>query len=119
MIIFLWWWGAWLSALASIFYEIGFKDIVIVDKYQSEITDKLQQKWISVVIWDDVFDYSSDDVIIYSDAVIHSKDFQKIKKNRKFSYFQFLWEISKRFKTIAIAWTHWKTSTTSMFLATA
>ena len=118
MLVFLWWWGAWLSALANIFYDLWF-DLVVVDKYQSEITDKLKKKWVKVVIWDDKFPYSKDDVIIYSDAVIHSKDFEKVKKNRKFTYFQFLGEISKRFDTIAIAWTHWKTSTTSIFLSVA
>jgi len=116
MIVFLWWWGAGLSALANIFFDIWFKNIVIVDKYQSEITEKLQQKWIEVCIWDWIYTYSPQDIIIYSDAVINSQDFQKIQKNKKFSYFQFLWEISKRFQTISIAGTHWKTSTTAMTL---
>ena len=116
MIVFLWGGGAGLSALCSIFKQIWFDDIVVVDKYQSEITDRLQKNWIEVVIWDWKYNFSSDDVIIYSDAVIHSKDFEKVKDNRKFSYFQFFWEVSKRFKTIAVAWTHWKTSTTSMLI---
>ena len=102
--------------MCNIFKQIGFDDIVVVDKYKSQITDKLQSQKIKVVIWDGKYNFSPSDVIIYSDAVIQSKDFQKIKNNRKFSYFEFLWEISKWFKTIAIAWTHWKTSTTSMFL---
>ncbi len=117
MIVFLWGGGSWISALASIFYEIWLKDIIIVDKYKSEITDIMTNKWIKTIIWDWVYDYSENDVIIYSDAVINSKDFKKVKNNYKFSYFQFLWEISKRFKTISIAWTHWKTSTTSMTLS--
>jgi len=116
MIVFLWGGGAGLSALCSIFKQIWFDDIVVVDKYQSEITDRLQKNWIEVVIWDWKYNFSSDDVIIYSDTVENSKDFEKVKDNRKFSYFQFLWEVSKRFKTIAVAWTHWKTSTTSMLI---
>jgi hypothetical protein len=52
MIVFLWGGGAGLSALCSIFKQIWFDDIVVVDKYQSEITDRLQKDWIKVVIWD-------------------------------------------------------------------
>ena len=43
MLVFLWWAWAWLSALVNIFYELWFKDIVVVDKYKSQITDKLQK----------------------------------------------------------------------------
>lgn len=114
MFIFLWWGWAWLSALVNIFFEVWIKDIVVVDKYKSEITEKLEKKWIKVIIWDDVYNYKKDDIIIYSDAVINSKDFIKIKENIKFTYFEVIWELSKRFQTIAIAWTHWKTSTTAM-----
>jgi len=118
MLVFLWWAGAGLSALVNIFHELGFEDIVVVDKYQSEITDKLSEKWIKVVIWDGIYNFSNDDIIIYSDAVVSSQDFQKVKNNRKFTYFQFVWEISKRFQTISIAGTHGKTSTTSMLIST-
>ena len=117
MLVFLWWAGAGLSALVNIFYELGFKDIVVVDKYQSEITDKLSKKWIKVIIWDGIYNFSDDDIIIYSDAVVSSQDFQKVKNNRKFTYFQFVWEISKRFQTISIAGTHGKTSTTSILIS--
>jgi len=116
MLVFLWWAGAGLSALVNIFHELWFDNIVVVDKYKSEITDKLQQKWIKVVIGDGIYDFQKDDIIFYSDAVVNSQDFQKVKDNIKFTYFQFLWEISKRFQTIAIAGTHGKTSTTAMIL---
>lgn len=117
MIVFLWWAWAGLSALVNIFYDLGFKNIAVVDKYKSEISEKLEKKWIPVFIWDWVYNFSNDDIIIYSDAVVNSKDFQKIKNNIKFSYFDFVGEISKRFQTISIAWTHGKTSTTSMLIS--
>jgi len=117
MLVFLWWAWAWLSALVNIFNELWFQDIIVVDKYKSEITDKLQQKWIKVIIWDGIYNFKKDDIIFYSDAVVNSQDFKKIKDNIKFTYFQFLWEISKWFQTIAIAWTHGKTSTTAMILS--
>ena len=119
MLVFLWWAWAGLSALVNIFHELWFEDIVVVDKYQSQITDKLQEKWIKVVIGDGVYDFQKEDIIFYSDAVINSQDFQKVQDNIKFTYFQFLWEISKWFQTIAVAGTHGKTSTTAMILTVA
>ncbi len=116
MFVFLGWGWAWLSAIANIFFDIGFKNMIVVDANKSQITDKLQAKWIKVIIWDDIYDYQEDDIIIYSDAVVNSQDFQKIKNNVKFTYFELVWEISKWFKTISIAWTHGKTSTTSLMI---
>lgn len=118
MLVFLGWWWAWISALVNIFYDLWFKDIIVIDKNKSEITDKLQKKWINIIIGEWNYDYKKNDVIIYSDAVVHSKDFKKIEDNKKLSYFEFIWEISKWFKTISIAGTHWKTSTTSMWIFT-
>ena len=119
MLIFLWWWGSWLSALVNIFYEIWFKDILVIDKSESEITEKLKNKWIKTIIWEWVYNFQPEDIIIYSDAVVNSKDFKNAKNNKKFSYFEFIGEISKRFQTISIAWTHWKTSTTAIAISTA
>ncbi len=119
MLIFLGWWWSWLSALVNIFYDIWFKDILVIDKTESEITEKLKNKWIKTIIWEWKYDFQPEDIIIYSDAVVNSKDFQNTKNNKKFSYFEFIWEISKRFQTISIAGTHGKTSTTAMSLATS
>jgi hypothetical protein len=33
-----------LSALVNIFYDLGFKNIAVVDKYKSEISEKLEKK---------------------------------------------------------------------------
>ena len=119
MLVFLWGGGSGLSALVNIFFELWFENIVVVDKYQSEITDKLQKKWINVIIWEWKYNFQPDDIIFYSDAVVSSEDFKKVKNNTKFTYFQFIWEISKWFQTIAISWTHWKSSTTALALKLA
>jgi len=118
MLVFLGWGWAWLSALVNIFVDVWFENIIVVDAYTSQITEKLKARWIHVIIWDDIYKYRKDDIIIYSDAVVNSKDFQKIKENIKFSYFQVIWELSKWFQTISIAWTHGKTSTTAMSIIT-
>ena len=117
-IVFLWWWGAGLSALANVFQDIGFENIIVLDKNQSEITDKLETKWIKVKLGEWKYNFEEKDIVIYSDAVINSQDFKNAKKLQKFTYFEFVGEISKYYKTISIAWTHWKTTTTSMLLHT-
>lgn len=116
MFIFLWWWWTWLSWLANIFFDIWIKNIKILDSNKSQITDKLSSKWIEVIIWDWIYNFNKDDIIIYSDAVVNSIDFSKIENQKKMTYFEFLWELSKWFKTISIAGTHGKTSTTWMAL---
>ncbi len=117
-IVFLWWWWAGLSALVNIFQEINFDNIVVLDKSQSEITDKLERIWIKVKIGDGIYNFDSEDIVIYSDAVLGSQDWKNAKWLQKFSYFEFVGEISKYYKTISIAGTHGKTTTTSMLLHT-
>ena len=119
MLVFLWWGGSWLSALVNIFKEIWFENILVIDKSESEITEKLKKKWIKIIIWEWKYNFQPEDIIIYSDAVVNSQDFKNAKNNRKFSYFEFIWEVSKRFQTISIAGTHGKTSTTSMAISSA
>ena len=45
-----------------------------------------------------------------------SLPFKKAKKLelKMMTYFEWVWEISKNYKTIAVAWAHWKSTTTSM-----
>ena len=78
----------------------------------------MKKKWIKTVIWHWKHQFDEHDIIIYSDAATRSVDWEKIENNIKYSYFDFVWEISKYMKTIAIAGTHWKTTTTAMCIHT-
>lgn len=126
-IILLWAWWTWMSWVAWILYDLWFSNLVCIDWFQSQLTDKLKEKWINVIIWHWKYKINLDDVIIYSEAVHDCIEIQEAKKLfqekqkilRLRNYFQFLWEISKYFQTIWISWTNGKSSTTSMAIYTA
>lgn len=117
-------WGTGLSSLAYLFHDLWYTNIIGIDKYSSEITKKLQDYGISVIIGDEKkYEVQKDDLVIYSDAAENSSEIKQaqsyIGKDHKrifppFSYFQFLGEISKYFQTISIAGTHGKSTTTAL-----
>lgn len=127
-IVLLWAGWTWMSAIAWILFDLGYWDnIICIDWNQSELTDKLQKKWLKVLIWNNVYKPELFDHVIYSEACVNSpevqlaKSYERTPKQMRFigNYFQFLWEISKYFCTIWIAWTNGKSSTTSMLIDTA
>ncbi len=123
-IVFLWVWWTWLSAIAWMLNELWFDNIIWIDSQESEITKKLFDKWIKIIIWHWKYKPNYDDFIIYSDIesiknwpeIQHFMQFQNTywKRRIPLSYNQFLWEISKRFRTISIAWSKWKSTSTAM-----
>ena len=111
-IVLVWIWWIWLSAIWQILNELGYQNIIWIDASKSEITEKLKKQWIKIVIWHWKYKITPDDFVIYSDATINTPEVQKAKT--KLSYFELIWEISKYFKTIAITWTNWKSTTTAL-----
>jgi len=127
-IVLVWAGWSWMSAVAWILFELGYdKELICIDWNQSELTDRLQKKWINVLIWENNYTVWLFDHVIYSEACVNSievqtaKSYERTPKQSKFiwNYFQFLWEISKYFTTIWIAGTNGKSSTTSMLIDTA
>lgn len=123
-------WAGWtgMSAVAGILYELWYwNNLICLDWYQGELTDRLQKKWIKVLIWSNKYKVWLFDHVIYSEACVNSpevqmaKSYERTPKQGRFiwNYFQFLWEISKYFTTIWIAGTNWKSSTTSMLIYVA
>lgn len=126
-IVFVWAWWAWVSSLVLLFLQLWFKQLIAIDSNESELTRKIAAAWCKVIIWHGQYTIQQDDIVIYSDAAMHSPEVLAAKekvmnvKRRIFppmSYFQFLGEISKYMCTVSIAGTHGK-STTTWFTATA
>jgi len=109
--------GIGMSALAQLLKHTGH----IVggsDRDESPMTTMLSQKGIPVVIGHDQCNIPADtQLLIYSDAVPES-NVERVRaremKIHEMSYFEALGEISKDARTIAIAGTHGKTTTTGM-----
>jgi len=122
-------WAGWtgLSWVAWILHDLWFGNLICIDAYQSQLTDKLISKWIKVILWHGKITVNKEDIVIYSAAtkdsieVITALNFPRNIKKPKliFNYFEFLWEVSKYFNTIWIAGTNGKSSTTSLWIYTA
>lgn len=126
-IVLVWVWWAWMSACARLFLQLGFENIIWIDACVSELTTTLAEQWIHIYIGHNKYTIQPEDFVIYSSAAKDSPEVQQAvsymqtthkKTKAPLSYFQFLWELSKYFSTIAIAWTHGKSTTTALTWAT-
>jgi UDP-N-acetylmuramate-alanine ligase/ribosomal protein S18 acetylase RimI-like enzyme len=124
-IVLVWVWGSGMSALAQILYRCGYTDLVGVDASESIVTNLLAQQGICIIIWHGVYEIEDDDFVIYSDATLDAPEVIQAKCNAQsdekhfrypLSYFEFVGEVSKYMKTIAIAGSHGKSTTTSMMI---
>jgi UDP-N-acetylmuramate--alanine ligase len=109
--------GIGMSALAQLFLDHGTK-VSGSDRDASPVTELLEKKGIRVAIGQRAENVPRDaEVIVYSDSV--PADNPERARARElnipeFSYFEALGEVSKGKRTIAVAGTHGKTTTTGM-----
>ena len=109
--------GIGMSALAQLLADHGVF-VAGSDREASPVTDLLEEKGIPVIIGQDGSGVPPDaDVVVYSEAVwednperVRAKELGISQK----SYFTVLGEVSSGKKTIAVAGTHGKTTTTGM-----
>lgn len=120
-----WWTG--ISSLGFLLSDLGYTNIVCIDANASQITQNLEENGLQVIIGHWLYEVKPWDVVIYSDACPTAPEVAQAKKihaeNIKesqipYSYFQFIWEISKFFETIAIAGTHGKSTTSALLTYT-
>lgn len=112
--------GIGMSALAQMLKHDGV-EVTGSDRSESPVTEMLTKAGISVLTPQKADNIPADaEVVIYSDAVVEgSEGYAERERARELgipekSYFQMLGEVSKGKKTIAIAGTHGKTTTTGM-----
>lgn len=122
-IILLWAWGSAMSAVTRMLHQLWYTDLIAIDKYQSQLTHQLQAEWISVSIWHGSITVGQWDVVIASAAAIGSTQWQQaeilyaadhVKAIPPLLMHEFLGELSKSMKTIAITGTHGKSTTTAL-----
>lgn len=115
-IVLIWWGWSGLSWIWLMLNELDL-DVVVVDANHSLYIDMLERVWVKCIIGHWIYKVQQDDIIIFSQATANSPELQVAKKiciSQPLSYSQFVAQLSRYFKTIAIAWTHWKSTTTSM-----
>jgi len=109
--------GIGVSALARYFLSKNYK-VSGSDAFSSEITDQLKKEGIKIFIGHKPANIAKDiDLIIYSAAI--KKDNSEIKKAGQLGipfklYSEALGELTRQYKTIAIAGAHGKSTTTAM-----
>ena len=106
-----------MSALAQLLVESG-RTVTGSDRDESPTTAILEKKGITVVFGHGAVNVPDDcELLIYSDAV-HTDNHERMRADElhipQLSYFEALGEISKSMRTIAVAGTHGKTTTTGM-----
>ncbi len=109
--------GIGMSALAQLMLDHG-TDVTGSDRDASPVTELLEKKGIKVVIGQRAENVPQDaELIVYSDSVPESNP-ERVEATRRdiprFSYFAMLGKVSAAEKTIAVAGTHGKTTTTGM-----
>jgi len=109
--------GIGMSALSQYFNDQG-TEVSGSDREVSPVTELLEKKGIKVVIGQKTENVPvGADLVVYSDAVPSNNPERAEASNRGIrqkSYFQVLGEVSAKKKTVAVAGTHGKTTTTGM-----
>ncbi len=113
----IWIWWIWISAIAR-YYNQNWYEVFWSDSTNSELIKKLINEWIKIKIWTfpEIID-SSFEKIIFTEAVPNNhSELKKAKelKLKTLNYPESVAEIANNKKLIAISWTHWKSTTTSM-----
>lgn len=116
-IYIIWIWWIWISGIARYYNENWYK-VYWSDKTDSELIKKLKSEWIDIIIWEDSERIDNTfDKIIYTEAVpkTQSELEKSIKLNLNvLTYPESLALIANQKQLIAVAWTHWKSTTTSI-----
>jgi len=116
-IYIVWIWWIWISAIAR-YYNENWYIVSWSDKNNSELIKKLQEEWINIIIGENSSRIDKNfKLLIYSEAI--SRDQIEIQKAKNLwikvlSYPESLAEIANKNKLVAISWTHWKSTTTSI-----
>jgi UDP-N-acetylmuramate--alanine ligase len=110
--------GIGMSALAQYFNDHGVT-VTGSDREASPVTELLERKGIRVMLGQQKAEHvpTDADIVVFSDAVPEDNAERRRAKElgiSELSYFKMLGEISKGKKTVAVAGTHGKTTTTGM-----
>jgi UDP-N-acetylmuramate--alanine ligase len=116
-----------MSGIAGILLDLGYRDIIGIDSERSQLTDRLESRGLEIIYSHGKCQIEPGDIVIYSAAAEQSPEVQQayalaqdyIHGMLVCNYFQFLGEISKYCRTLAIAGTNGKSTTTALALYAA
>jgi len=116
-----------MSGIAGMLLDLGYTAIIWVDSDRSQLTDRLESQWLKIIYGHGKCQIQWGDAVIYSAAAEYSPEVQQayaLAQDYKqgmlvCNYFQFLGEISKYCRTLAIAGSNGKSTTTALALYAA
>ena len=112
-------WIGWIgiSAIARYYLENSY-EVYGSDSTPSELITRLKKEGINIIIWEDASRIDdSFELVVYTEAIPDTQsEIQKTKKLwiELLTYPESLASIANKNKLITIAWTHWKSTTTSL-----
>jgi len=116
-VYFIWIWWIWISALARYYLHIWY-EVFWNDMCNSELISELKKEWCRITVAPPSPPLEGGiEKVIYTEAVPkNNSELLKAKelKIKIQTYPEALAEIVNSKKLIAIAWTHWKSTTTSL-----
>lgn len=126
-IVLIWVWWTGMSGIAGMFLDLWYDNIIWIDSEHSQLTDRLESRWLHIIYGHGNFTVQWWDIVIYSAAAEQSPEVQQAiallqdhpQGMLVCNYFQFLGEISKHCQTLAIAGTNGKSTTTALALYAA
>lgn len=126
-IVLVWVWWAGMSGIAGMLLDLGYTNIVWIDNEHSQLTDRLESRGLQIIYGHGHYKIQAGDIVIYSTATEQSLEVQQaytlaqdyVHGMLVCSYFQFVGEISKYCRTLAIAGTNGKSTTTALALYAA
>lgn len=104
--------GIGISAVGKLLLQRGV-EVTGSDVIDSDTLRELEMAGATVSIGSDQKRVSNVDLVIYSSAVPED-DPERAAAGKQTSYFEFLGELSKEYKTIVVSGTHGKSTTTAM-----
>jgi len=117
-IYIIWIWGIWISAIARYYLYLWY-NIFWNDSVKSELISNLEKEWVIISPLAPILKWNENKIgtIIYTEAIPEdNKELLLAKKSwiKIQTYPEALAEIVNKKKLIAISWTHWKSTTTSL-----
>ena len=113
----IWVWWIWVSAIAR-YYNESWYTVYASDSCNSELIETMQEEWIKIIIWANKARIdNSFERVIYTEAIPSTQEeLIRAKKLNIFTqtYPEALAEIANKKRLIAVAWTHGKSTTTSL-----
>lgn len=107
----------WVSAIAR-YYNENWYSVYASDSCNSELIETMQSEWINIIIWADKSRLDgSFDRVVYTEAIPNTQEELIQAKSLNIfiqTYPEALAEIANKKRLIAVAWTHGKSTTTSL-----